>query len=146
MEEIYGVIFPIPRQYMNRFFQDNKNVFIKPATLFRSLKPGLMFYFYQSRKDTGIVGEARIKTVTFSEDPIDFFKIFGDAIFLQKSEVEKYVSDNKKWVKMRKKHFEKTKKRPWFAIELENISKFDDKIEIQGFVPISGMYIEIIEH
>jgi hypothetical protein len=40
MAEIRGVAFPIPKQFAQRFFE-GKDVFVKPATVFRELKPGM---------------------------------------------------------------------------------------------------------
>ncbi|MFA7087666.1 MAG: DUF365 domain-containing protein, partial [Aliarcobacter sp.] len=63
MTTITGVTFPIPKPYMARFFDGGKTIFIKPATVFKELKPGMRLVFYQSHEDTGYVGEARIKRV-----------------------------------------------------------------------------------
>jgi hypothetical protein len=56
MAEIKGVAFPIPKQFAQRFFE-GKDVFVKPATVFRELKPGTKLLIYQSQEDTGFVGE-----------------------------------------------------------------------------------------
>jgi len=37
MAEIRGVAFPIPKQFVQRFFE-GRDVFVKPATVFRELK------------------------------------------------------------------------------------------------------------
>ncbi|MEM3896791.1 MAG: hypothetical protein QW763_05960, partial [Archaeoglobaceae archaeon] len=60
MPKIAGVTFPVPKRFAQRFFE-GKTVFVKPATVFRELKPGMRFVIYQSHDDTGFVGEARIK-------------------------------------------------------------------------------------
>ncbi len=142
MTEIVGVSFPIIKWYMDRFFTGEKTVFIKPATIFKDLKPGQKFIFYQSREDTGYSGEATIKSITLRDDPMDFFVIFGDKIFLTKDEVKQYLEDNKKWKSARNRPSEIRKNRPWVAIELEKIKKYPEVKKIQGFVPVSGMYIK----
>ena len=96
MSEIIGVTFPILKWNIDRFFENEKTVFIKPATVFKKLEKGQKFIFYQSREDTGYVGEAIIKSITFREDPLAFFKIFGDKIFLTKSEVDQYLEEKNK--------------------------------------------------
>ncbi|MEG9194154.1 MAG: hypothetical protein V6S10_02355 [Candidatus Methanoglobus sp.] len=63
MTEIRGVAFPIPKQFAQRSFE-GKDVFVKPATVFRELKPGMKLLIYHSQEDTGFVGEARIKAVS----------------------------------------------------------------------------------
>jgi len=75
MAEIVGVTYPIPKQFMDRFFKA-KDVFVKPATVWKQLKPGMKFVFYQSREDTGFVGEAKIKRILLSENPMQFFDTF----------------------------------------------------------------------
>ena len=145
MNFVYGVIFPIPEWYISRFFDERKTVFIKPAALFKYLKPGQKFFFYQSRKNQGVIGEARIKNIIINENPMDFFKIFGDSVFLQKEEVQDYIKNNKKWIKNRKLKWGDKPKRPWIAIELEKIKKYKKIVQIDGFVPISGMYLERTE-
>jgi len=52
MTKIVGVTFPILKQFIDRFFKDGKDVFIKPATCFKELKSGMKFVFYQSHEDT----------------------------------------------------------------------------------------------
>lgn len=70
MSEITGVAFPIPKKYMSRFFNEGKTVFIKPASCFKEIKPGMKFVFYQSHEDTGYVGEGIVNSISFSEKPL----------------------------------------------------------------------------
>ena len=74
MSEIVGVTYPIPKQYMDRFFKEGKDVFVKPATVWKQLKPGMKFVFYQSQENTGFVGEAKLKRVILSENPCSSLK------------------------------------------------------------------------
>jgi hypothetical protein len=142
MSKIIGVTFPIIKWNIDRFFENGKTVFIKPATVYKELKMGQKFIFYQSHEDTGFAGEALIKSITMRDDPLDFFELFGDKIFLTKFEVTKYIEEIKKWKSSKKKSAERRKKRPWMAIELEKIKKYPEVRKINGFVPVSGMYIK----
>lgn len=81
MGEIVGVTYPIPKRFMDRFFRDGKDVFVKPATVWKQLKPGMKFVFYQSHEDTGFVGEAKLKRILLQEDPVKFYEVYGDRIF-----------------------------------------------------------------
>ena len=81
MSEITGVTFPVPKNLMPRFFKDGKTVFIKPATIFKALKPGMKLIFYQSHEDTGYVGEATIRRIVINDNPLVFFETFGDVVF-----------------------------------------------------------------
>ena len=93
MSEITGVTFPVPKHLMPRFFRDKKTVFIKPATVFKELKPGMKLVFYQSHEDTGYAGEATIRRIVIDENPLAFFETFGDAVFLTREEAKAYVEN-----------------------------------------------------
>ena len=140
MSEITGVTFPVPKHYMKRFFKDGKTVFIKPATVFKELKPGMKLVFYQSHEDTGYVGEATIKRIVIGEDPLAFFKTFGDAVFLTREEAAAYVASQERWQGVRVRKGE-GRKRLWMAFELEGIRKYDLVKKPERFVPVGGRYL-----
>jgi hypothetical protein len=137
--EIVGVTFPVPKHYMKRFFEEGKTVFIKPATVFKELNPGMKLVFYQSHEDTGYVGEATIKRIVIGEDPLAFFKTFGEAVFLTREEARAYVENQERWQGVRVK--EVPRKRPWMALELEGIQKYDAVKKPERFVPVGGKYL-----
>jgi hypothetical protein len=138
--EIIGVTFPVPKHYMKRFFEEGKTVFIKPATVFKELKPGMKLIFYQSHEDTGYVGEATINRIVIGEDPLAFFETFGDAVFLTREEARAYVENQERWqgIRVRK---EAPRKRPWMALELKDIRKYDTVKKPERFVPVGGRYL-----
>ena len=140
MPEITGVTFPVPKHLMPRFFAEGKTVFIKPATVFKELRSGMKLVFYQSREDTGYVGEATIKRIVISEDPFAFFDTFGDAVFLTREEANAYVEGQGRWqgVRVRK---EAPRKRSWMALELEDIREYDTVKKPGRFVPVGGRYL-----
>ena len=140
MSEITGVTFPVPKHYMGRFFVKGKTVFIKPATVFKALKPGMKLVFYQSHEDTGYIGEATIKRIVVSEDPFSFFETFGDAVFLTREEVKAYVENQERWQGVRVRKGE-GKKRNWMALELEDISRYNTVRKPERFVPVGGRYL-----
>ena len=140
MAKIVGVAFPIPKQFMDRFFKEGKNVFIKPATVFKELKAGMKFVFYQSHEDTGFVGEAKIKEIKLIDNPMEVFEMYGDRVFLTREELKEYVKSQEKW-KYHKSRGEKRRKK-WLVIELEDIKKYDKPIKPKRFVPVGGQYIK----
>ena len=137
MAKIVGVTFPIPKQFMNRFFKEGKNVFIKPATVWKELKPGMKFVFYQSREDQGFVGEAKIKEIKLIDDPMKVFEMYGDRVFLTKEELKEYVKSQERWGRKTEK-----KRKKWLVIELEDIRRYDKPIKPKRFVPVGGQYIK----
>ena len=140
MAKIVGVAFPIPKQFMDRFFKEGKDVFIKPATVWKELKPGMKFVFYQSRKGQGFVGEAKIKEIKLIDDPMEVFKMYGDRVFLTKEELKGYIKSQEKW-KSGWKSRGQQKKKLWMAIELEDIKRYDKPIKPKRFVPVGGQYL-----
>jgi len=135
MAEIEGVAFPIPKPFAQRFFE-GKDVFVKPATVFKELKPGMRFVIYQSQEDTGFVGEARIKAVSFADDPMEFLRRYGERLFLSEQELKDYVKSQERWGK------KKAKKRKWMAIELEDIRKYEKLVKPERPVPVGGIYLK----
>lgn len=140
MPEITGVAFPVPKKYLSRFFEEKKTVFVKPATVFKDLRRGMKLIFYQSHEDTGYVGEAVIKRIVIADDPLSFFDTYGDAVFLTREEVEAYKSEQEKWKGLRVRKGE-AKKRPWLALELEEIRRYEHPVQPDRFVPVGGRYI-----
>jgi len=140
MSTITGVTFPVQKRLMARFFADGKTVFIKPATVFKELRSGMKLVFYQSHEDTGYAGEATIKRIVIDDDPFAFFDTFGDAVFLTREEAKAYVESQGRWqgVRVRK---DEPKKRPWMALELEDIREYDSVKKPERFVPVGGRYL-----
>jgi hypothetical protein len=138
--KIAGILFPVPKKYMPRFFKEGKTVFIKPATAFKELRRGMKLVFYQSQEDTGYVGEATIKRIIILDDPMKFFDTFGDAIFLTREEVKAYLEKQKKRQADRIRNDERRMKN-WIALELENIRKYPSIIKPERFVPVGGQYL-----
>ncbi len=136
MARIVGVSYPIPKQFMDRFFKEGKNVFIKPATVWKELKPGMKFVFYQSREDQGFVGEAKIKKIKLIDDPMKVFEMYGDRVFLTKDELKEYVKSQERWGRKTEK-----KRKKWLVIELEDIRRYDKPIKPKRFVPVGGQYV-----
>ncbi|MFY1644637.1 DUF365 domain-containing protein [Methanoculleus bourgensis] len=140
MSTITGVTFPVPKSLMPRFFAEGKTVFIKPATVFKELRSGMKLVFYQSREDTGYVGEATIRRIVINDNPLAFFETFGDAVFLTQEEVRAYVENQGRWQGIRVRKGE-AKKRAWMALELEDIRRYDKPRKPERFVPVGGEYL-----
>ena len=96
--------------------------------------------FYQSREETGYAGEATIKRIIISDDPFGFFETFGDAVFLTREEVRAYVESQERWQGVRSRKDE-PRKRPWLALELEDIQEYDTVKKPERFVPVGGKYL-----
>lgn len=140
MSDIVGVTFPVPKKYVDRFFTDEKTVFIKPATAFKEIKRGMKLVIYQSHEDTGYVGEATIKMIVISDNPLSFYDTFGDKVFLTRDELEEYLDWQEHWKGPRVRNGP-AKKKPWMALELEDIRKYGAVRKPERFVPVGGKYL-----
>lgn len=140
MTDITGVTYPIPKKFMNRFMVEGKTVFIRPASCFKFIKPGMKLVFYQSRENTGFIGEGEILEIEFSEDPFAFFEQFQEKVFLNHQELVEYLENQKRWknIRVRKSPL---KKKLWMAIELKNIVQYPQIQNPPRFVPVGGQYL-----
>lgn len=143
MSRIIGVSHPLPESLINRFFKEGKDVFIKRATLYKKLEPGMKFVFYRSAKDTGYVGEAKIKSIHLSSNYDNLYDIYNDRIYMTKNELEAYIKLNKYKSKKKVKH--RPYKRLWIALELEDIRQYTKTIKPDKFVLVNGRYLTVEE-
>jgi hypothetical protein len=139
---ITGVTFPVPKAYMHRFLLEGKRVFVKPATLYRQLRSGMRFVFYQSQQDTGFVGEATIKRIVLSDDPFSFYATWGEEVFLTPEELRAYQErlDRRRAAEEPAGETE-ARNRSWMALELEEIRAYGTVVQPDRFVPPGGRYI-----
>jgi hypothetical protein len=142
MTQIVGVTHPIQKKHMDRFFAQGKDVFFKPATVYRHLKPEMKFIFYQSREDTGFVGEATIENIEMFDSLQQLVGRYGERIYLTMPELEDYTKMQSKWKKRRRVRTE-TRVRQWMAIELKDVLKYETPIKPRRPVPVSGQYLRM---
>ncbi len=135
MSRIVGVAYPIPKRYVSRFFDGGRTVFVKPASTYRHLKSGMRFLFYQSRDPRGLVGEARIKRIFVSENPLQFLDTYGDRLFLDRDELLAYMHARGGGDGLPEEA------RLWVAIELEDIRPRERTEGEALSVPAGGQYI-----
>jgi len=102
--------------------------------VWKQLKPGMNFVSYRSHEDTGFVGEAKIKIILLQEDPVKFFEIYGNGIFLTKEELKDYIKFQERWGHGKKK------RKLWMDIEFEDVRKYDKPVKPKRFVPVGGQY------
>ena len=96
--------------------------------------------FYQSHEDTGYAGEATIRRIVINDDPLAFFETFGDAVFLTREEAKAYVENQTRWQGVRVRKGE-ARRRPWMALELEDVRRYDKPRKPERFVPVGGRYL-----
>ena len=87
--KVRGAVFPVPHQFMERLFSNEKDVFVKLMRL-RFLKAGQRIVFYDSGVHR-LVGEAKIQNVVY-DDPKPIWEDYGNRIFLDKKEFDEYIN------------------------------------------------------
>jgi hypothetical protein len=140
MIDVVGVTHPIPKKYTSRFFNEGKTVFLKPASCFTQLVPGMKFVIYQSQEDTGFVGEGKIEKIVFADEPSSLIEQFGDQLFLTEREIQQYLKTQERWKTSRSRR-NINKKKKWMAIKLIDIKKYPKVIKPAHFVPVGGQYM-----
>jgi len=92
---VIGIIFPIFRNHFQRFIYDKKTIFVKfVARPFNRLRSGSRLFFYESKGNKQIVGEARIVEMD-SRKPEEVFTRFEKNLFLTCAEFEEYTRERK---------------------------------------------------
>ena len=92
MNDVAGIIFPVPKQFVDRLLVEKRNVFVKYVArnglLRLSIKHRVLFYVSHSSKE--IVGEGTIEEIAFLT-PAETLGKYGKKIFLDESELEEYT-------------------------------------------------------
>lgn len=128
-EAVLGIIFPLSQRHIERFFEENKTVFVKfygKESLPSRLRPGSKLYFYQSGGGKEIVGEAKI--VDISSGTLDqVWSRFAGSLFLSRSEFEAYVGERKQ--------------RRMLVLVLERARKYQFSLRLNRPVTMAGEYM-----
>ena len=128
-DTIAGVIFPILPEHVARFFDCRKRVFVKYVgreALPTKLKLGSKLFFYQSRSNKCIVGEARIVDMTI-DTAEEVTRKYPDDLFLTAEELEDYVGNRKN--------------KRMLVLVLKDIRKYATPIRLDKGPAMSGRYM-----
>jgi len=93
MNEVAGVIFPVPKHLVDRLLTEKRNVFVKYVGKTGLLKRLLVKHrvlFYVSGSSKEIVGEGTIDEISFLT-PIEALQRYGRKLFLDEGELEAYI-------------------------------------------------------
>lgn len=92
MSEVAGVIFPVPKQFVDRLLLEKRNVFVKyiagNGLLKLSRKHRVLFYVSHSCKE--IAGEGTVEEIEFLT-PSEALQKYSKALFLNDKELEEYT-------------------------------------------------------
>lgn len=122
-KEIMAVTHPVPTEFAERIYKDNKTVFVSKRHL-GNVSPGDKFVVYESHGARAYTGWADIKLIT-KMNPRTILKEYKDGLMLARAEFKEY-SKNKEYMNL---------------IEFENFEMFKKKVVPKRYVSISGKYI-----
>lgn len=130
-DKIVGAIFPVPFQFLDRFFEEGKDVFVKYPTLFKQFKRGMKLLFYSSRKINAIVGEGTIDNFLILS-PSEILKRYKNRLFLTEKEFKEYSKEG---------GFLRRKSKKFLVVELKAIKQFNTPVKPKKFVTVAGEYL-----
>ncbi|WP_461865793.1 DUF365 domain-containing protein, partial [Thermococcus sp.] len=140
LEDIIGVIYPVPSDLLERIFE-GKDVFIKHPTCFKLLKPGHKVLFYASHDVRAIVGEATIKRMEFLSLE-EVYKKYGKRVFITKEEALRYATP----LRDRKEGRKGRKDVKFLVLELENVKRYRRPYKPKRFITVGGKYLSEREY
>lgn len=129
MDEIVGVIYPVPPEFAGRLFVGKNNVFVKcTGRQSTRLKPGHKVIIYESQgpRKLGLqklIGEGTVETAEFLS-PETVLAIHGPNLFLNKYEFHKYVG-----------------RREVLTLKLKELKKYLKPINIKEQITMAGKYL-----
>lgn len=122
--KIVGVCHPVPKNFAERIYNQNKNVFVSKAQLGK-VNPGDKFVIYESRGAKAYTGWADIKSIA-KENTRSILKKYGNNLIVTEVEFREY-SKNKKEMNV---------------IVFHNFEKFKTPVKPKKFVTVMGKYID----
>lgn len=93
--KVIGAIFPLPSHLVDRIFKEERNVFLKPPTVYKDLRKGSKILFYASGEIREIIGEGTTEKVELLK-PEEAVKKYGKKLFLDPDEVSEYLRGKKR--------------------------------------------------
>jgi hypothetical protein len=127
--QIVGIIFPFLPTHVRRFFDEGKTVFVKfygIQTTPKRLSTGDTLFFYESKGNKEIVGEARIVEVD-QGTPSEILTKHGDRLFLMADEFEEYVGERKG--------------RKMLVLVVEGARKYANPLKLGKSLTMAGQYM-----
>jgi len=130
-DEIIGVLYALPKEIILRFLNSDKKIFLKyPAHRLSKkskykIAKGQKLFFYASRSNKQVIGEAIIKSVDFLTK--DEIVKLGKKVMLSTTELDKYAKgrEDKKAI----------------VLYLHKIHKYPGEKRVRTPVTMGGMYV-----
>lgn len=129
--KLIGIIFPLPERLISRIFDNGKRIFTKftthpPSEESIRIRSGNKMFFYKSRANKTLVGEAIIKKIEFML-PSEVMNKYKEELVNPPEEMSEYVGgrNNKKML----------------VLDLSNIRRYTHPIIMKTPVTMAGLYV-----
>jgi hypothetical protein len=129
---ISGIIYPIPLQFVDRIFVDQRNVFVKylPHSTLVGITPRNRVLFYASHGQKEIIGEATIKAMELLT-PMEALEKHGDKIFLNRNELMSYMLQQPS----------RSTSKKLLVLVLSKLRKYPKGINYKKHITMAGEYL-----
>jgi len=132
MRKVAGIIFPIPKQFVDRLLVEKRNVFVKYVPRISGVKLAqkhkVLFYASHSTKE--IVGEGRIEEIHFLT-PNEALKEYGNKLFLNAEEIAQYT--------LHRPNRDSSKK--MLVLVLSKIRRYSEPKKFKRPISMAGQYL-----
>jgi hypothetical protein len=126
---VVGIIFPLLPEHIRRFFDGRKRVFVKflsRQTIPTRVEPNSRMFFYRSRNNREVMGEAKIVEAA-SGTLEEVLSKFGEELFLTPTELELYVG--------------RRKSKKMLVLVLEDVREYAIPLRLDKSVTMAGKYM-----
>lgn len=132
MDEIIGVIFPLPKDAIDFMFSNNRDVYVKYTSRVpikkskMKMKEGITLYIYQSAGSKSVVGEATIKKFDYL-DVNTILNRYHGRLMISDDDIIRYAKgrENKKAL----------------VLELSGLKKYKKERELSKSMTMAGIYL-----
>ena len=132
MSRIAGIIFPIPKDFVDRLLVENRNVFVKYLARSTGLRiaPKHKVLFYASHGSKDIVGEGQIEEIEFLT-PNEVLTKYGPKTFLNEDELTTYM--------LRQPKRDSSKR--MLVLVLSKIKRYRSPVKYEKPISMAGQYL-----
>jgi hypothetical protein len=136
MDEIIGVIYPVPMEFIGRLFAGKTKVFVKyVAHNTTRLMPRHKVVFYGSHGSRKLIGEGTIERVEFLT-PEAILSKYGEYLFLNQDELQAYVESSPS----------RTRSKEMLTLVMKRMKRYSAPLNYDKPITMAGQYLTSSEY
>jgi hypothetical protein len=132
MSKIIGVIYPVPKEFVGRLLDQNRNVFVKYVrrTTNSRITPRNKMIIYASKGSKELVGEGVIQTIEFLT-PSEALEKYEGRVFLDKDELLTYATQEPG----------RTLSKKMLVLVLSKLKEYSPHFKYKKPITMAGQYV-----